>query len=54
MGQHRRFPASFLLIALILVIPTIFFGLLRAAERADQCDAQAKIPAISATTPKRQ
>jgi predicted LPLAT superfamily acyltransferase len=42
MGQHRRFPASFLLIAAILAIPAIVLSFLRAAEHADLCEARAK------------
>ncbi len=40
--QHRRLPASFLIIACILGIPSLLYGLVTAAEHADQCAAVAK------------
>ncbi|WP_126448199.1 hypothetical protein [Sulfuricystis multivorans] len=35
--QHRRFPGSFLLIAAILAIPSLLYGFVSAAEKADKC-----------------
>lgn len=37
MGQHRRFPGGFLLVAAVLALPTILYGLVNAAEKADKC-----------------
>lgn len=42
MGQHRRFPANFLLLIAILAIPSLLYGFVSAAERADECAALAK------------
>lgn len=39
MGQHRRFPGSFLLVIAVLAIPSALYGLLTAAEHADECAA---------------
>lgn len=41
MGQHRRFPASFLLVIAVLAIPSVLYGFVSAAERADECAAGA-------------
>lgn len=37
MGQHRRFPGGFLLIAAVLIIPSVLYGFVSAAESADEC-----------------
>ncbi len=42
MGQHRRFPASFLIVLALLAIPSVLFGLVNAAENADHCAAAAQ------------
>ena len=42
MGQHRRFPANFLLVIAILAIPSLLYGFVSAAERADECAAITK------------
>lgn len=42
MGQHRRFPGGFLLVAALLALPTLLYGLVSAAEKADKCAEIAK------------
>lgn len=42
MGQ-QRFPASFLLIAAILAIPSMLIGIVHAANNADTCAAIIKM-----------
>lgn len=42
MGQHRRFPGSFLIVFALLAIPSVLYGFVSAAERADECEAAAK------------
>lgn len=42
MGQHRRFPGGFLLVAAVLALPTLLYGLVSAAEKADKCAEIAK------------
>ena len=42
MGQHRRFPGGFLLVVAVLAIPSLLYGFVTAAERADECVAVAK------------
>lgn len=42
MGQHRRFPGSFLLVAAVLAIPSLLYAFVTAAENADKCAAIAK------------
>lgn len=42
MGQHRRFPGGFLLVAAVLALPTVLYGLVSAAEKADKCAEIAK------------
>ncbi len=37
MGQHRRFPGSFLLIAAVLAIPSLLYSFVHAANAADEC-----------------
>lgn len=39
MGQHRRFPGSFLLIAAVLAIPSLLYSFVHAANAADECAA---------------
>ena len=43
MGQHRRFPASFLLVAAILAVPSMLVGIVHAAANADTCAAISKM-----------
>lgn len=40
--QHRRFPGSFLLVAAVLAIPSLLYGFMSAAEKADKCAEIAK------------
>lgn len=40
--QHRRFPGSFLLVAAVLAIPSLLYGFVSAAEKADKCAEIAK------------
>ena len=42
MGQHRRFPGGFLLVVAVLAIPSLLYGFVAAAERADECVSVAK------------
>ena len=42
MGQHRRFPGGFLLVAAVLALPTLLYGFVSAAEKADKCAEIAK------------
>ena len=42
MGQHRRFPGGFLLVEAVLALPTLLYGFLSAAEKADKCAEIAK------------
>lgn len=37
MGQHRRFPGGFLVLAVVLALPTLLYGFVSAAEHADKC-----------------
>lgn len=54
MGQHRRFPASFFIVLALLAIPSLLYGFVRAAERADECAAIAKHGKTHATTTKHR
>lgn len=44
MGQHRRFPGSFLLVLAVLAVPSVLYGFVSAAANADDCAAKAKAP----------
>lgn len=37
MGQHSRFPGGFLLVAALLALPTLLYGFVTSAEKADKC-----------------
>jgi hypothetical protein len=42
MGQHRRFPGSFLLIIAVLAIPSALWAIVSVAENADACASMSK------------
>ncbi|MBZ0095999.1 MAG: hypothetical protein K8H75_11625 [Sulfuricella sp.] len=42
MGQSRRIPGSFFLVLAILAVPSMLYGLVNAAEKADECAVIAK------------
>ena len=42
--QHRRFPGSFLLVAALLAIPSLLYGFVSAAEKADKKSKKAAGP----------
>ena len=44
MGQHRRFPGSFLLVLAVLAIPSLLYGFVSVAANADECAAKLKGP----------
>lgn len=52
MGQHRRFPASFFIVLALLAIPSLLYGFVRAAERADECAAVTKAAGTNSQTAK--
>ena len=49
---NKRFPASFFVVAAIVVIPTILYQLVQAAENADSCELRAIASKVTGAKPQ--